>query len=84
MVDSSYRGPNAARATNATEGAGGRDERVDERTTNESPWNKKADERGDKGVNRTKDKSHDSRANGLISGNGPLGCTLAAAEEGGS
>jgi len=39
----------------ATEGAGGEDEQMDWWTTNESPGNKKADERSDKRVNRTKD-----------------------------
>ena len=39
-------------------------------TTNEGPRNKKLDERRDKEVKRTKDKSHGS-ANGLISGSGP-------------
>lgn len=83
MVDSSYRGPNAT-PTGAAEGVEGRDERIDERTTNESPRNKKVDERRDKGVKRTKDKSGKS-ANGQISGSGPLGLhTFAAAEKGGA
>jgi hypothetical protein len=62
---------------------GGRDERMDGWTTNEGPRNKKLDERREKGVKRTKDKSHES-ANGQICGSGATRMhTFAAAEEGG-
>jgi hypothetical protein len=48
-------GPIAAPVTEV-EGAGAGDEQVDEWTTNESPQNKKADERKWRRMKRTKDK----------------------------